>query len=287
MLQATTPRHIEFLPAAAFYVLALAAQVSGYTSTTVALVLAGIATIMLFVPGCYHVKRWHLRRKEAGMAGLASWYFIAPCMMIALLAIAGAAYGFGLRSGGKAIPPAPAPTVDVSLFVPKLGTQIAKEDFQKAINDLSMIVVQVDVKISAPIAGNRPLVRKDINGADELVSKLQQAREIYHSAHEQLIGGGEGEFFKKFSLSQKRALLSILPQGSQAIFDKYNRELRKVTVAVLLVQDAERHKEDGALYQRTITNAEHLADDFLSPISELHDWVNVMNQRIDQMSNSI
>jgi hypothetical protein len=178
---------------------------------------------------------------------------------------------------------------EVTLSVPKLGTQIAKEDFQRAINNLSLLVKQVDeiVKISAPIAGNRPLVREDLNGASEPLLKLQHAREIYRAAHEQLIGGGEGEFFKKFSLSQKQALLSILPRGSQALFDKYNVDLLKITVALMLVQDAERHKEDGAQYQRAISNAEFLANDFRLPISELHDWVNVMNQRMDQMSNSM
>jgi len=92
-------RIIGFLPSAAFYVPALAAQVSGYTSSTVALVLAVIATVMLLVPACHHGSQWHQSRKSSARNGLDSWYFIAPCLVIGVVAFALAAYGLGLRSG--------------------------------------------------------------------------------------------------------------------------------------------------------------------------------------------
>jgi hypothetical protein len=219
---------------------------------------------------------------------------INPTLIIAGIAcvvMIGALISYS-RSDSHVVTVTPAtamPSVDneASIFIPKLGTQTAKEDFQKAINDLSRIVRQVDdiVKISAPIAGNRPLVRQDLNGAASPMADLQHVRTLYSVAHEQLIGGGEGQFFGKFPPSPKRALLSILPRDSQAIFEKYDRELLKLTVALMLVQDAERHKEDGAQYQRAISNAEFLADDFRLPISKLHDWASVMSQRMDQMSN--
>lgn len=89
---------IKFLPSAAFYLLALAAQVSGYTSSLVATGLAAIGTLMLLIPACHHGHRWHQTRKSCGRTGLDSWYFIGPCIVLAVLAIAGASYGFGLRS---------------------------------------------------------------------------------------------------------------------------------------------------------------------------------------------
>jgi hypothetical protein len=89
---------VRYLPSAAFYVFALAAQVSGFTSPTVALLLATVGTIFLTLPACHRAKIWHDSRKDRGMVGLDSWYFIAPCLVVAALAIAGAAYGFGLRS---------------------------------------------------------------------------------------------------------------------------------------------------------------------------------------------
>lgn len=75
---------IRYFPSAAFYVLALAAQVSGYTSPTVAIVLAGVATLMLLVPACYHTHGWHKRRLAAGNRGLEPIYVIAFGLVIAL-----------------------------------------------------------------------------------------------------------------------------------------------------------------------------------------------------------
>jgi hypothetical protein len=91
-------RLLEFGPTAAFYLFALAAQVSGYVSPTVALALAIIGTLFLFVPACHHSHVWHKSRKSNGRRGLDSWYFIAPCLVILVLGAAGAAYGFGLRA---------------------------------------------------------------------------------------------------------------------------------------------------------------------------------------------
>ena len=108
-------RLLEFGPSAAFYLFALAAQVSGYVSPASALVLAVIATLLLFVPACHHSHAWHRARKSDGRNGLDSWYFIAPCLVVAILAIAGAAYGFGLRaSASQEEPNKAAPAQSVS-----------------------------------------------------------------------------------------------------------------------------------------------------------------------------
>ena len=100
-------RIIGFLPSAAFYVLALAAQVSGYTSPTVALILAVIATLMLLIPGCHHSRQWHRARVSEGKRGVDSWYFIALAFAVAAVAIGAGGYGVGLRSAAKAQPDPP------------------------------------------------------------------------------------------------------------------------------------------------------------------------------------
>lgn len=92
------PYVVQYGPAAAFYILAMAAQLSDYHSSSAALILAVIATVLLIIPGGHHARKWHNGRREIGVAGLDSWYFIAPCLMVAILAIASAAYGIGLRS---------------------------------------------------------------------------------------------------------------------------------------------------------------------------------------------
>jgi predicted MFS family arabinose efflux permease len=61
---------LEFGPVAFFYLLALAASVSGYTSATVALLLAGVGTLWLCGSLVYKGKKWHNRRIIAGKHGL-------------------------------------------------------------------------------------------------------------------------------------------------------------------------------------------------------------------------
>lgn len=77
-------RIIEFAPSAAFYLLALAAQVSGYTNSAVAAILAGVATLLLLVPvghrwWCKQVGRrvesWHLQ--VIGLGGVIVFAIIA------------------------------------------------------------------------------------------------------------------------------------------------------------------------------------------------------------------
>jgi hypothetical protein len=92
---------VELLPASAFYLFALAAQVSGYTSSVVALILAGAATVMLLVPVCHHAKGWHDGRKERGMYGLDSLWIIGLCAAIAFIAMSAGFYGLGLRAATK------------------------------------------------------------------------------------------------------------------------------------------------------------------------------------------
>ncbi len=57
---------IERGPAIALWLLALAAQVSGYTSTAIALTLVGAAAFFLIAPACHHARKWYLEQTAAG-----------------------------------------------------------------------------------------------------------------------------------------------------------------------------------------------------------------------------
>jgi hypothetical protein len=85
---------IRFALAAATYILALAAQVSGYTNPAVALVLAVIGTAVLVVPCCHYVRRWHCGRQEAGKAVVEPLHLIivglAGIIIFAAVALGGA-----------------------------------------------------------------------------------------------------------------------------------------------------------------------------------------------------
>jgi hypothetical protein len=292
---------VEFLPAAAFYLLALAAQVSGYTSPTVAIAIAGVATAMLLIPTIHHSHRWHTLRKSDGRRGLDSWYFIVLAGIVAVAAIGAAGYGIGLRASKSEIvirdnasadpvQPGNAIISDLPLTPPKLGTQVAKEDFQKAINDMSQIVSHASslVKATGELVGNRPLIRMDNDNGGDLVAKLQQLDTDWKLVYHALMDGTGGEFFAKFPPTQKQALMSVLPNNSQRIWEIYHRELIKFTVAVMMIQDAHpKRLENGAQFERARANADFAADDLINASSPLHDWVQSVTQRMDQMSNQI
>jgi hypothetical protein len=93
---------IRFGWSAAFYLLALAATMSGLVSKGAALMFALIGTAFLFWASFHFLREWHAAKKNDGRRGLDSWYFIAACLVVAILAVAGAAYGVGLRSSGSA-----------------------------------------------------------------------------------------------------------------------------------------------------------------------------------------
>jgi hypothetical protein len=56
-----------------------------------------IGVAVLLVIGIVTVIRWHRRQRAAKKLGMASLYFIIPCLAVGIIAVAAAAFGFGLR----------------------------------------------------------------------------------------------------------------------------------------------------------------------------------------------
>lgn len=190
-------------------------------------------------------------------------------------------------------PLAPPPSFESKaddLVMPRLGTQIAKENFQKALDDMSKIVSRANdmIKKSSTLAGSRPLIQKDTDNGATLVATLQQLSASQKEVYDALMDGSGGQFFANFSPSHKQALQSILPNNSQKIWENYRRELIKFTVAVMLIQDTHRQRlEDGAQFERARANADFAADDFRIATSPLHEWLQSVTRRMDEMSNKI
>ena len=46
----------------------------------------------------YITVMWHRRQREKENRGMDSWYFIVPSLVVAMVAVAAAFYGIGLRS---------------------------------------------------------------------------------------------------------------------------------------------------------------------------------------------
>lgn len=110
-------RLVKYGPSAAFYIFALAAQVSGYTNTVVALLLAAIATLLLLFPGWHHGRNW---RKNGGK--VEPDHLIVVGLIGAVLSVAILAAGFiwqsmqsrpqiaNAETGTAAAPARPAPS---------------------------------------------------------------------------------------------------------------------------------------------------------------------------------
>jgi hypothetical protein len=61
-----------------------------------------IAWLITLAVVIYGVIAWHRRQRTAKKLGMASWQFIALCFAIALIAVAGGAYGLGLKFASNA-----------------------------------------------------------------------------------------------------------------------------------------------------------------------------------------
>jgi hypothetical protein len=67
---------IRWVLSAAFYLLALAATVSGYVSSTSAIILFAIATLLLLWAAYCYVREWQLSHLAAGKRGVEPWHLI-------------------------------------------------------------------------------------------------------------------------------------------------------------------------------------------------------------------
>jgi len=99
---------IERGPAIAFWLLALAAQLSGYTSAAVALGLVGLALFFLVAPACHHLHKWYVdRRGTMGGAHIVLLIGIAGTWLFLTIALGAAAWvvwhGQGFAIGSSAI----------------------------------------------------------------------------------------------------------------------------------------------------------------------------------------
>src|SRR5947209_6872249 len=104
---------VERGPGIAFWLLALAAQMSGYTSTAIALGLVGAAAFFLIAPACHHIRKWHLQRKALGktvlgtaqvllLVGLVGTWFFMTISLGAAAWMVWNGQGFGVASDGRA-----------------------------------------------------------------------------------------------------------------------------------------------------------------------------------------
>jgi hypothetical protein len=101
--------------------------------------LLGYAALMAWVIS------WHRKRIAVGKRGMDSWYFVALSSMVAVSAIAAAAYGIGLRSTAAASSPnsTTTPVAPIQSEKPKPGkfySQRNKNDLADALTDLSGIL---------------------------------------------------------------------------------------------------------------------------------------------------
>jgi hypothetical protein len=275
-------RIVGFLPSAAFYVLALAAQVSGYTSTTVALILAAMATVMLLIPACHHGGRWHKARKSSGRGGLDSWYFIVPCLVTALLAAIGGAYGIGLRSSvqvtDQSIPTSSTPPAPADVPV-----TLAKNYFPDEKQKLGSLFTAIRERLNGD--GKRAGAQGARYGGDILQSKDQIISLVGQvEATRGLLGGIRRYVYDELipnNPSYNLELTQLVSNGPDSTpLGRFDRELELFHRELTVLRDRydkideETRVIDAYLINRTTPPLREIANAFTS-------WVQQCNDRID------
>jgi hypothetical protein len=132
----------EFGPPAFFYLLALAAQLSGYTSPGAAIILTALGSAWLTVSLLY---RWHVARVRAGKSGVEPTYLI-------LIGTAGAALFVSVALGGVVwqwqrgisppSTPAAAPAVTQTLAPTKFYSRNDKESLSDLCGALRELLIR-------------------------------------------------------------------------------------------------------------------------------------------------
>jgi hypothetical protein len=108
------------------------------------------------------------REIQLGVSKLGSWYFIVPCLALAILAIAGAAYGLGLRSAlSRSTPEKTKEVVATHIDLGSVGTE-----------NKSILVVNryYSAKNKEEVAGRLDAIASEINShGDEILKNAEVA----------------------------------------------------------------------------------------------------------------
>jgi len=163
--------------------------------------------------------------------------------------------------------------------LPQLNTQTAKENFQKAVDDLSAEIRQIAniEKLSQNIAGVRPLISLDQGGAKEPLDKLTAMAKKYFEKDAQLFAGGNGHFWDRYPLAFKQSLLTTMPRDTQRVWGDYGWAVSRLKDALQLAQYMSQHLEDRELYNASVRTAENNEDAMFRPaLNALHNWLNVL-----------
>ncbi|WP_439925705.1 hypothetical protein [Nitrobacter sp. JJSN] len=104
------------------------------------------------------------REIQLGVSKLGSWYFIVPCLALAILAIAGAAYGLGLRSAlSRSTPEKTKEVVATHIDLGSVGTE-------------NKSILVVNRKNKEEVAGRLDAIASEINShGDEILKNAEVA----------------------------------------------------------------------------------------------------------------
>jgi hypothetical protein len=174
--------------------------------------------------------------------------------------------------------------------IPKFTLQYDKEKFRDAVEDFSKVIndrVSAIGTLSNNVAGMKPLVAKGRGrGAIDPLEKLQQVSAIQKEVDSRLFAGGNGPFFDQYP-RYKEELLGLMPEESQNVWVAYNGALYRFTNALMVVRQAEKHPEDGELFEYTMKDLDHIQDEFVRAAGDIRRWVELVNTRIDLMVKAI
>jgi hypothetical protein len=280
---------LQFGPAAFFYLLALAAQVSGYTSPTVAIILAALGTVWLIGSGVYH---WHVYRFRIGKPGVDAAHLITVGLVGAasflLLAAGGYVWQQYYSSVVSVIEASPAVAAPVT--PKKFYAQSDKNRIGDALYDLSEILNKTGAAINQKtnqVRGiwdrQRTLLgqgRKPAVG--EILKPLNEMRDLTAVFHRLLNDKDNGLLTKYESYGDE--LTIILNQ------DKNNNTLsalqiaaNKLVLGLTLLEKFDDQRATGDMMDvlsTQIDNVSHAESDFSA-------WIISVKQRSDALRQSL
>lgn len=267
--------------------LALAAQMSGYTNTAIALGLIGVALFFGLAPICHHCRQLHLSRKDAGSRTVEPWH-LQVIGLAGVIAFAAIALGGVLWQASRTGPAAAAVSRPIASEIQPAspGPQVDKPTLSQGDRDrLSNVIFELAElveKHAQPLVQNSKealefhrmqLQSKDSPETSQIkamMSRLLAASRAFQGAFNQLIA--KHNYYRQ-------DIMKICGGDGTSIFESYTRAVLRYDELAGLADGSSKAKRDAIL---VLSNGDwwraHIA---------LDQWVRECSKKITETRTSL
>jgi hypothetical protein len=252
-------------PGIAIWCIAMAAQMSGYTNTAIALGLIGLAVFVLVAPAIHHAHAWHKRRKEAGLRSVDHAHLL-------FIGLGGIILFAGIALAGVILQPRGKPLTGQEASAP----QPTSPQSQTAHPDPFYSRADIERVLEAMYETNRLLQEKAVPARDDAELFLSEWDQI-------LLRDGEPAF--RVRLNQVRLKVEAAVNGAWAISNKnphYVSDIAPVLGGVAFAEKffaaSDKFAEAGqnlppTIDTRTLTFLKPMRDEYQVGVEGLKKWM--------------